>query len=63
MPWPGHIVSKSSRLTDTEPIENRFYGLYNAALIERRDTNIMQEGCFKFLAIVKEIKQMVCDLW
>jgi hypothetical protein len=34
MPWPAHIVSKSSRLTDTEPIENKFYGLYNAILNE-----------------------------
>lgn len=34
MPWPAHIVSKSSRLTDTEPIENKFYGLYDAILNE-----------------------------
>ena len=34
MPWPAHIVSESSRLTDTVPIENKFYGLYNAILNE-----------------------------
>ncbi|KAH8983293.1 hypothetical protein EDB92DRAFT_2106353 [Lactarius akahatsu] len=34
MPWPAHIVAKSSRLLDTETIENKFYGLYNTILIE-----------------------------
>ncbi|KAF8339902.1 uncharacterized protein EI90DRAFT_3117677 [Cantharellus anzutake] len=34
MPWPAHIVAKSSRLPDTETIENKFYGLYNAILNE-----------------------------
>jgi len=34
MPWPAHIVVKSSRLLDTETIENKFYGLYNTILNE-----------------------------
>ena len=34
MPWPAHIVTHSSRLPDTESIENKFYGLYNSILIE-----------------------------
>ncbi|KAI0253283.1 hypothetical protein BJV78DRAFT_1123277 [Lactifluus subvellereus] len=34
MPWPVHIILKSSLLTDTEPIGNRFYGLYDAILNE-----------------------------
>ncbi|KAI0283106.1 hypothetical protein BGY98DRAFT_1113027 [Russula aff. rugulosa BPL654] len=34
MPWPAHIVAKSSRLLDTETIENKFYGLYNSILTE-----------------------------
>lgn len=34
MPWPAHIVARSSRLLDTETIENKFYGLYNAILNE-----------------------------
>ncbi|KAI0247762.1 hypothetical protein BJV78DRAFT_890337 [Lactifluus subvellereus] len=34
MPWPAHVVSKSSRLTDTETIENKFYGFYDAILHE-----------------------------
>ncbi|KAH9058925.1 hypothetical protein EDB83DRAFT_1012249 [Lactarius deliciosus] len=34
MPWPAHIVAKSSRLLDTETIENKFYGLYNTILSE-----------------------------
>jgi len=34
MPWPAHIVAKSSRLLDTETIENKFYGLYDSILNE-----------------------------
>jgi hypothetical protein len=34
MPWPAYIVSKSSRVPDTEAIENKFYGLYDAILHE-----------------------------
>ena len=34
MPWPAHIVAKSSRLLDTESIENKFYGLYDSILNE-----------------------------
>ena len=34
MPWPAHIVAKSSRLLDTETIENKFYGVYNSILHE-----------------------------
>ena len=34
MCWPAHIVQKSSRLLDTETIENKFYPLYNDILNE-----------------------------
>jgi len=34
MPWPAHIVTKSTRLLDTESIENKFYGLYDNILNE-----------------------------
>jgi len=34
MPWPAYIVARSSRLLDTETIENKFYGLYNTILTE-----------------------------
>lgn len=34
MPWPAHIVQKSSRLLDTEMIENKFYPLYDDILNE-----------------------------
>lgn len=34
MPWPTHIVQKSSRLLDTETIENKFYPLYDDILNE-----------------------------
>ncbi|EDR11115.1 uncharacterized protein LACBIDRAFT_293271 [Laccaria bicolor S238N-H82] len=33
MPWPAHIVAKSSRLLDTETI-GKFYGFYNSILNE-----------------------------
>src|SRR6266852_439026 len=34
MLWPAHIVARSSRLLDTETVENKFYGLYNSILNE-----------------------------
>jgi hypothetical protein len=34
MPWPAHIVAKSSRLLDTETIANKFYGFYGSILNE-----------------------------
>jgi len=34
MRWPAHIVQKSSRLLDTETIENKFYPLYDDILNE-----------------------------
>ncbi|KAM6501969.1 hypothetical protein JOM56_001946 [Amanita muscaria] len=34
MPWPAYIESTSSRLTDTEPIANKFNGLYDAIIHE-----------------------------
>ena len=34
MPWPAYIVAKSSRLLDTEPVKNKFYGLYDSILNE-----------------------------
>jgi hypothetical protein len=34
MPWPAHIVQKSSRLLDTEMIESKFYPLYDDILNE-----------------------------